>query len=617
MGPDPVHSPSLSSVRVSGEFDRRIRLALDHLLAERERILVSAYSPFIAGWGADGVGRWIGAVAAAAAYTGDPIPTLEDTVKEVLHAQQPNGFPDKVYNRYTWFGAARILLGLLEYWKISQAPEVLRSAEKLGQFYLSDFPIEKPDADTWKKHVYPNINHIGGHTEALVALWSATGNSEYLRLAEMIPATIAPDFGEPGGEENGHHTHAFLLEMVGAVELHTATGKLEHLQRAEAVWDHILQKCMWVSGGISELSTSPFETRDEACSVADWLRLSLKLWQATKDPKYMDVAEHTLLNHLYFDQDHCGGFCSYRSIAEDDSGRDRDAVAYLCCSMHGLQALLEAVTLIYTYSDDSIDVNLFAASEVDIPLRNSVVRLRQITAYPSEPSVWLEVRPESECSFCVRIRVPKWSRSVQLTLNDELVEAKQESGYVVMRRNWKSGDVVNIQFEPYLRLVPDRANGFSDSSQAGDMKRIALLYGPLMLMLDRRGEEHGVEILIPQTADGELFLPKAGDAIPARSDVPVAGMCFMTLGRGLDETGKPLSSKDDPWRINFLVPISEITGWWASYQIRPYALRNDVRYVDKEDTEPFLARVNAAFDAHVRGVSASTTGYTMELSRKS
>ena len=54
-------------------------------------------------------------------------------------------------------------------------------------------------------------------------------------------------------------------------------------------------------------------------------------------------------------------------------------VTYLCCSMHGLQALLEAVTFIYTYADDSIDVNLFAASEADVPLTNGGVRLRQTT----------------------------------------------------------------------------------------------------------------------------------------------------------------------------------------------------------------------------------------------
>ena len=259
------------------------------------------------------------------------------------------------------------MIGLLEYWDLTQDPEALRSATRLGNFYLSDFPREKPGLDSWKRDVYPNMNHIGGHVEGLVALWRATRNIDYLNLAGKVLSTVAPEFGEPDGKEHGHHTHAFLMDTRGCVDLHLATGKDEYLRHARRVWDFILQRCMWVSGGISEVSTFPFETRDEACSVADWLRLSLSLWRVTRDSRYMDLAEHTLLNHLYFDQDHSGGFCSYRSIGEDNTGQGRDHVAYLCCSMHGLRGLLEAVRFIYTHDDDGVDVNLFGVIDLTNP----------------------------------------------------------------------------------------------------------------------------------------------------------------------------------------------------------------------------------------------------------
>jgi hypothetical protein len=61
-----LHPLDLASVRASGGLDGRIHLALNHLLAERARILGG--EGFGQAWGADQLGRWIGAVAVASQY---------------------------------------------------------------------------------------------------------------------------------------------------------------------------------------------------------------------------------------------------------------------------------------------------------------------------------------------------------------------------------------------------------------------------------------------------------------------------------------------------------------------------------------------------------------------
>src|SRR4051812_29030093 len=67
---------NLAAVQVAGALDKRIRLSLRHLLAERARILGG--EGFGQAWGADQHGRWIGAVALAAHYLQEPVPVLAE-----------------------------------------------------------------------------------------------------------------------------------------------------------------------------------------------------------------------------------------------------------------------------------------------------------------------------------------------------------------------------------------------------------------------------------------------------------------------------------------------------------------------------------------------------------
>ena len=637
--PDPL---DIGSVNVAGPLDRRIRLGLSHLLGQKERILESAYTPFHAEWGADSYSRWFGAVVLATLYTKDHVPALAKTVRDLIDAQQENGFFGKRQCVFTWFGAGRAMVSLLEYWQATGDAEALRSAERLGTFYQSNFPMERPDPDSLARGLAPNMNHFEGHVEGLVALSRATGNTEFLDLAEKVAATSCKELAGPGTDYNitrphGHHTHAFLSDTLGYVDLYVATGKDEYLQHAQQVWDFVLDNCMWVSGGISEVSTYPFETRDETCSVADWLSLSLRLWRLTRDPKYMDVAEHTLLNHLYFDQDQSGGFCSFRTIAEDNTPKGkgrRDHVTYMCCSMHGIRVLIEAARSIYTHDDDGVDVNLFTACEAEVPVKGSTVRLKQVTDYPAQPTVRIEVQPKGELAFNLRLRIPHWTRSCRLAVKGDPIEVEPERGYASIQRVWKAGDTVEVTFEPYLRVVPEGVNGFSTTSptsapdETSNLKRAALVYGPLVLMLDQREDEPRGEMLVPRREDGELFLPKTPLPTPARGDFPVPEMCFMTLREPYDkgheqqppdpqhvQAGKlPVDSGSR--RIQFLVPISEITGTWVPYSMRPYELRYDVRLLDAGESEEFLARVGAAFDSFVSRMSSTTTAYAMRLDRE-
>jgi rhamnogalacturonyl hydrolase YesR len=595
----------LSAVRVSGALDLRIQLALSHLLAERGRILGG--EGFGQAWGADQQGRWIGAVALAAAYNRQPVAVLAGSVHGFLATQEPNGFFGRAFNSLTWWGAGRGLIGLLEYWETTRDDAALAAATRLGDFYLANFPLDGNGFAT----------HHGGHTEGLVALWRATGRAEFLELARKIPATETAEFGKPGDPTPGQHTHSYLSAARGCVDLFLATGEAEFLQRAQAIWDHVLRHQMWVSGGISEGSHYVFETRDETCAVADWLRLSLKLWQATGSARYLDVAEHVLLNHLGFDQDHSGGFCSFRSVGDNPPGQVRDIVTWFCCSMHGLRALLEAVRFVYAYDDGSIAINLFTPSEAHVSLAKGRVRVAQAAGSPFGP-VRISLHPEGALAFTLHLRVPAWATSFRLTLNGQPVTLAPVDGHASIRREWQPGDTVEIAWEARLQLVPPGVNSFSApaefaSEAAANLRpQTALVYGPLALMLDpslniyEMFEWERAEIAVPRSAADEPLLTKIPATMLGRGSLAVPEACFMTLARR--RNGPSTSSAGEDWKLAFLVPIAEITDRWTSSwsRVLPYEVRNDVRLLEQNEVGDFQARLNALFNVFVRQRQSDT-----------
>lgn len=619
-----VHRPvPLAAIRLRGEFDRRIRLGLGHLLAERERILGG--EGFGSAWGADQFGRWIAAVAQASVYTGEPVPSLPEVVEVGLHAQAKSGFFGSALNSSTWWGAGRALIGLLECWEATNDPGTLTAAVRLGDFYLANLPLEGPGLAT----------HHGGHEEGLVALWRATGNTAFLRLAERLPATVDREFGGPGIAAPNHHTHSYLSTMRGCVDLYLATGNAEYLARAQATWQHVLEHNMWASGGISEGSAYPFETRDETCSVADWLRLSLKLWQATGDPLAMEVAEHVLLNHLCFDQDHSGGFCTFRSVSADESRHTRDVVAWFCCSMSGLRALLEATRFIYTTTcgaipcadpeantrSESISVNLFISSEAVVPLGGSKVRLRQQAELPK--STRLEVEPEEHrARFTLRLRIPRWAQDTRLTINGSPVAARV-GAYVALDQTWSAGDVVRLEFTPALRVIPEGRNGFQREERehttgVGWVSQAVLQLGPLVLMLDPVLSIYDMfdwartELLVPCGEDGKPQLVPAPALLPGRR---LSGTGLMTLARRADghapdvNTNRALSGWDAAeCRLAFLVPIAELTDRWTYTLNRhcPYEVRNDLLITLGDDRANYERRVTALCQAYLMQRGADT-----------
>jgi len=124
------------------------------------------------------------------------------------------------------------------------------------------------------------------------------------------------------------------------------------------------------------------------------------------------------------------------------------------------------------------------------------LKLKQITRYPWDGGVRLEVDPEEEAEFTLCLRIPGWARghpvpgdlyrfgdspcpAVTLKVNDRALDATPgEDGYVHVRRRWKAGDKVELGLPMPIRRV------LAHQKIEADRGKVALMRGPVVYCLE-------------------------------------------------------------------------------------------------------------------------------------
>jgi len=168
--------------------------------------------------------------------------------------------------------------------------------------------------------------------------------------------------------------------------------------------------------------------------------------------------------------------------------------------------------LIYSKSGNDLYVNLYASNEALVKLKDQDVVMSQITSYPWDGKVKLDVSPEKEGKFTIKLRVPGWARNEVLpgdlyhfatqtenqntiTINDEKLDARVENGYYTITRNWKDGDKITLDFPMTVRKV--EANPLVEENQG----KMSLEYGPLVYAVEEVDNKESFDNIHVSTND--------------------------------------------------------------------------------------------------------------------
>lgn len=491
----------ICSAQVDDELGLRIKMASERLVFGKEPEITQdfllagltldpKFSRRFTEFSGDQIGRYLSTFSRMQ-VKGNPI-DLNELVKKIVANQKPDGRfgnnnlvfdPNKLTGNHMalLWGNGRLLTGLMDYYAVYKNPEALKAAVKLGKF-LTDVAQSCSRPEVIEK--FKSMGAMGficftQITDGLVKLYDQTTDKKYLALAGSI-YKLLPAFGN-------QHSHGFLNTVVGVMTLYNANKDTSCLNFAKRIYQKVVSSSNYlISGGVPEFfgehhDDSLDKSRDEGCSEADFVKLSLELWKATDNMDYLDKAEYCLLNELMYNQFDSGDFGSH-PIAENFGFEIAQAPGHCwwCCDYHGLQCLLEAQDIIVTANNGVKKVNLYSYvkyKDADIAFTlNKKVR--------NEANYNLVIDSCGKSEQTVALRAPLWAAQTTVLVNGKEVASKPENGYVQLKRVWKKGDQIAINLNYKLQLVTFNRKTMSVTEMPEKLSKAALQYGPYLMSVD-------------------------------------------------------------------------------------------------------------------------------------
>lgn len=458
------HWLTACSLVVADSGDRDIAAKLDHALAEMARIQAAHGDGYLGGTTVERGGKIVdGKIVFEEVRRGDIRTGGFDL----------NGGWVPVY---TWH---KVHAGLVDAHRLASNPRALPLLLGLAGYFGS---IVEGLSDDQVQQIL-RAEH-GGINEAYADTYAITGDPRWLRLAERLrhkavldPLTARQD------KLTGLHANTQIPKVIGLARLHELTGNPAHATAARFFHAAVTQHHSYAIGGNSdrehfgkadELASAITETTCEACNSYNMLKLTRHLYGWQPDAALFDYYERVQLNHMlahqrpdtgmfvYFMPMAAGGRRSYSTPEE----------SFWCCVGSGMESHAKHADSIYWQSADTLFVNLFIPSTLDLPERGWKLALD--TAYPMEGQVTLAIEEAPRGTSELALRIPGWAPGAAITLNGNRLPHTPDAGYARLKRRWKAGDRLTLTLPMTLRT----------EAIPGDPNTLAFLSGPLVLAAD-------------------------------------------------------------------------------------------------------------------------------------
>ena len=125
-----------------------------------------------------------------------------------------------------------------------------------------------------------------------------------------------------------------------------------------------------------------------------------------------------------------------------------------CCTANYHQAWPKFVaSLWYATNDNGLSAISYAPCTVRARLAGVPVRLKVSGQYPFGQTVSVEVSVKNPTEFPLYLRIPSWARQPMIYLPDGEIMQVRAGETACVRRRWRSGDVVKLEFPTQPRLT--------------------------------------------------------------------------------------------------------------------------------------------------------------------
>lgn len=389
------------------------------------------------------------------------------------------------------------------------------------------------------------------HYMGVVEMYRTTHDPKYLELAKnLIDIRGLMKDGTDDNQDRipfrqqtqatGHAVRANYL-YAGAADVYAETGDSTLMHTLNLVWNDVVNRKMYITGGCGALydGASPdgtsyllkdvqevhqaygrdyqlpnFTAHNETCASVGNVLWNWRMLQITGDAKYADVMETTLYNGMLSGISLDGTKFFYTnplSVNDDLPFRQRwsrDRVGYIaysdCCPPNVVRTIAEVSNYAYNISNKGLWINLYGGNKLSTKLKDgSAIKLTQITDYPwnGRISINLDKAPGKE--YSVFLRIPGWCDHATFTVNGKLAVVKLHSGkYAELKRKWASGDKIELNLQMPVKFI--EANPLVEETR----NQVAVKRGPIVYCLEAVDLQKKVNIFNVALSSSSIFKPE-------------------------------------------------------------------------------------------------------------
>lgn len=454
---------------------------------------------------------------------------LDSVITIIAAAQEPDGYLTTcVTNKCTrlsgWWGSSR--------WEKINSHELYNSGHlyeaavahyrATGKRTLLDVAIKNADLVCQVFGPNEGQKHVpSGHPiieMALAKLYKVTGDEKYLNMAKYFVE-------ETGRGTDGHRLNAYSQdhkpilqqdEIVGhavragylysgVADVAALTHDTAYFHALTRLWENLVSKKLFITGGMGSRPQGEgfgpnYELNNhtnycETCASIANVYWNYRMFLATGEAKYMDVLERALYNGVISGVSLSGDKFFYDNPLESMGEHERQRWFGCACSPGNVTRFMASVSnYVYATQGNDIYVNLYIQGKSEMKTADNQVQLVQTTGYPWEGKVSIQVKPEKESEFAVRLRIPGWLQSTPvasdlyayttpaekytLKVNGSTIKPAEGDGYATIVRTWKPDDVIELELPMEVRRI--KANDQVEDNRG----MLAMERGPIVYCLE-------------------------------------------------------------------------------------------------------------------------------------
>ena len=509
----------------------------------------------------------------------NPDPELEKKADEWIDkfaaAQQPDGYINTFYtltgldkrwtnmDKHEMYCAGHMIEAGVAYYQATGKRKLLDVCIRMTDHMMSQF-------GPGKRHWVP------GHEEielALVKLYQTTQEQKYLDFAYWLLEERGHGHGTMGDEGkwnpvyyqdivpvrqltdiSGHAVRCMYLYcgMADVAALKNDTGYIAAMDR---LWDDVVHRNMYITWGIGSSRDNEGFTEDydlpnldaycETCASVGMVLWNQRMNQLTGDSKYIDILERSLYNGALAGISLGGDRFFYVNPLESKGDHHRQEWYGCACCPSQLSRFLPSIgNYIYASSDDALWVNLYIGNTGQIRIGETDILLTQETDYPWDGSVKLTISTSQPLEKEIRLRIPNWCKTYDLSINGKRINVSEEKGYAVIK-DWKSQDVIALDMDMPVEIVA------ADPHVKENFGKRAIQRGPLVYCME--------EIDNPEYFDQIQLSPSTTFQTAFVSDILNGIKTIKTNGRAQSATFIPYYAWDNrkAGKMRVWIPYNE------------------------------------------------------------